>query len=75
MQVEPDAAGSPPGQPAAPSPLAPQGSEPRAVPEAATKEAVAGLVDMQLQAQRMRTPSPASARERAARESIDRALS
>eukprot|EP00969_Alexandrium_andersonii_P007174 313264-Alexandrium_andersonii.AAC.1 len=43
MQVGPDAPGSPPGQPVAPSPLVPQGSEPRTVSEAATKAAVAGL--------------------------------
>eukprot|EP00969_Alexandrium_andersonii_P153734 6797566-Alexandrium_andersonii.AAC.1 len=41
MQVGPDAPGSPPGRPAAPSPITPQGSGPREVPEAATKAAVA----------------------------------
>eukprot|EP00969_Alexandrium_andersonii_P347003 15341315-Alexandrium_andersonii.AAC.1 len=48
---------------------------PRAVPEQVAKDAVAGLMDLQKQAQRMKTPSPERAREKAARESIDQALS
>eukprot|EP00969_Alexandrium_andersonii_P012908 563023-Alexandrium_andersonii.AAC.1 len=75
MPVGPVAAGGPPGQPAAPGPVAPARSQPRPVPEQVAKDAVAGLMDLQKHAQRMKTPSPERAREKAARDSIDQALS
>eukprot|EP00969_Alexandrium_andersonii_P217920 9625807-Alexandrium_andersonii.AAC.1 len=54
---------------------APAVSVPREVPEQVTKDAAAGPVSLNQQAQRIRTPSPEHAREQAARGSIDAALS
>eukprot|EP00969_Alexandrium_andersonii_P003322 142327-Alexandrium_andersonii.AAC.1 len=67
MSVGPVTAGSSPERPAAPGPVTPAGTMPRSVPEQVAKDAVAGLLDLQKRAQRMKTPSPERAREKAAR--------
>eukprot|EP00969_Alexandrium_andersonii_P306851 13565490-Alexandrium_andersonii.AAC.1 len=75
MTAGPAPSGSSPERPAATVQPAPAVSVPREVPEQVTKDAVAGLVSLNQHAQRVRAPSPERAREQAARESIDAALS